>query len=288
MSVALLGDRLAVDHDLEGTLLDRVTSATVSRSLDGPVQLRMTVRDHPRLLWTSDLVAEPTRLTVDQDDGAVVMRLAGARKDGSQLTLRWVDDIVWRLRGATGFRERGDGDVSALAGQLADEVGVSAAAVQPGGTVDGAQVSRGHDSERTAAAGDESSWDALRRYADQLDWRLCSLGRILLFAGDDWLLAGHAVAAGGREPIDVVEHDGPVGVVDGDVDDGKRAQTATVQVHDITAWTGEAWGPAPSTPIRVDGLGPLSGRWLIAEVSLASLWSRRATVRATRANEDAR
>jgi hypothetical protein len=284
----LLGDRLDIDHARGGRLLDQVTDGRAERTIDGPVQLHLTVRDHDRHLLRSSLVDEPVRLVFDQPAGEITLRLAGVKKQGDQLTCRWVDDVVWRLRGQTGFRERNDGDVSAFAGQLAAEVDVDARGVQPGATVDGKQVARGDNSQDTPAADDESSWDALSRYADQLDWRLFSLGRILVLAGDGWLADGNAVAAGGRDPIEVVEHDGPVGAVDGDSDAGKRAKTATVELHDVAGWTGEAWGPAPSTPVELADVGPLSGRWLVSKVALDSLWSQLATVTLTRRNEDGR
>lgn len=248
-------------------LRQALTDGHVERSFSGSATLQLSVRDPDRRLLRSQLLAGAAQATVDPVD----FELAAVRKSGSQLTLTFEDTAVARLRSRKGLLVAKAGTVTrgGFAKRLLDDADVDSL-VAPGARTR-VQLSRGSDDDR-----EEDSWTALRRLADDVDWRCFSLGRIVVFAPDDWLFAGHTVRPGGAEPLNIREHAGGVGDIDFDADAGKPAQSASLQ-----ATVGRRWRLAPGTPVQLSDLGRGDGRWLVESVN-QPLFSSRARVQLTR------
>jgi hypothetical protein len=111
----------------------------------------------------------------------------------------------------------------------------------------------------------ESSWDALQRLAQEVNWRCYAYRGTVYFVSDDELIS--------HTPIDVIRESDPgVTVIDFDYDVGQDAQSVGITC------TAERWGAAPGSVVQIAGLGPMaSGSWLVSDIS-RSMFDPMATV----------
>lgn len=106
----------------------------------------------------------------------------------------------------------------------------------------------------------ESSWDALQRMADEVQWRCFVVGDLLYFVDDGTLFRGRPRATL-REPVEGEQGSPGVDKIDFDFDAGQLAAEATVTCR------AHLWDIPPGCVVVLDGLGPADGRWLVHTLS---------------------
>lgn len=102
---------------------------------------------------------------------------------------------------------------------------------------------------------DETSWDAVKRLADELHWRAYASGSTVIFASDAALLA-QPVA------LRLTEQSPGVDSIDFDWDAGKRAARAT-----CTLEVAEPSALEPGQVVVLSELGVADGPWLVSDIT---------------------
>jgi hypothetical protein len=96
----------------------------------------------------------------------------------------------------------------------------------------------------------ESSWDAIKRLADEVGWRCFVVGNSVYYMSESDLYAR-------RARYEVAPDDASVLELTYDVDWGRPVSELTLTV------ALDEWGAPPGSVVLVDGYGPPDGRWLI-------------------------
>lgn len=262
---ALAGQLKLVNNDVGKSM--KLMEAVVAppemvRTIDGASTLNITVADHDR-----KLLRHPT---IDERSWAIVndihFELVKVSKVGNFLTLTFEDAIVAALRRrskplsapANSTTRRG------FAVRLAKEANVLHA-------IDPTRKERVHNPLTRSADGQkQNSWEVLGSdVAEPINWRRFSDGRRLVMGSDDWLISRY------KKPRVLREQTDGVNAIDFDLDVGKRASSATLNIdtrlNDFT----------PGTPVRLEEVGPADGVWLVAE-STRLLTTTRGDVTLTR------
>lgn len=112
---------------------------------------------------------------------------------------------------------------------------------------------------------DESSWDAARRLADEVQWRFFVVGNTVYYMSDKDLLKS--------KPIMTIDEDSDgIEGIDFDWDTGKKINEATITCR------ASRWFANPGEVIVLkDTLGPAKGRWIVSRIR-RSLFSSLATI----------
>lgn len=259
-----LGAQLTlVDNPRSVDIINTIESAGLTETIDGASSLEVTCGDATRQLLLAPEVATRSVAVV----AGISYEVAGLRKSGDRYTLVFEDQVVAKLRREDKHLVRKGGTTTRadFARHLAREAGV-AISVDP--DLDRRKVAT--PLERSASGQKSNSWDVLGSdVAEPLHARRFSDGTQLLIGGDNWLAARHAV-------IELRENVGAVGNIDFDLDQGKRASTATVTVD------ADLFAARPGYAVSLAGMGPADGRWLVQQFTRL-LTSSRGTVTLTRA-----
>lgn len=252
---------MTVDTDLllaELTLIGPVSRAALveavsepprlARTVDGATTLTVTVQDRDRGLLRSGMFDARSYAVCDE----VNFELVGVGKSGHRLTLTFEDAVVSALRRkvepfawAASTLSRAD-MVRRLATECNLDVWVDPA---DRGPVNRA-VTRGPQQEGQGGVGADDSWSLLGSLASDAGWRRFSDGRRLVVGSDDWL-------AGLLPPVPIAEHSGPVHDIDLDLDVGRPANRATLDVD------AGRWALRPGQWVVPSGMGPGDGAWLV-------------------------
>ena len=262
-SAELLLRHLTLRDTRGGRLFEVVNAVTepprVNLTMDGASTLELVCDDHDRILTRSDSLQ---RRCWAQAAGTR-FELVAVAKSGDRVTLTFEDGIVGALR-----RERSPLSIPAGSSTRADIALRLAREARVPRKVDRRKADKVAAAVTRSARGEEKtdSWDLLGTLASDVQLRRFSDGRQLLFGADDWLL-------GLLAPVRLREHSGPVvGHIDFDLDVGKPASSATLEVD------ADQWALPPGAPVRLgDELGAASGRWLVSQVE-KRLTSTRAAV----------
>lgn len=100
----------------------------------------------------------------------------------------------------------------------------------------------------------ENYWEAAKRLADEVNWRLFVVGNTVYYSSEPTLLKG-------RRRLNIGANTKGVDQVDWDIDAGKKANTATVTARV------KNWQAPPGTVVTLDeSHGPAEGRWLVSEI----------------------
>lgn len=239
---------------LRADLREAITSAVLTRTVEGAGTLEMAVHDPDRTLVRSKLFNERTAATIDK----TVYELVQVRKTGSMLGVTFEDAVVADLRKQTKLlsAKAGTTTIDAFARRLV--------AAAPGAKL--VAFAGQKNLAPLAVGGDEPEdyWSALQRLAEERGWR-CIADRGTVYLGpDSWLVK--------RVPaVSIREHDGGVEDIDWDSDTGKKATRATF----IASMA--RWSAPPGAPINVVDQGLGSGLWLVEEVS-RPLFQKQGTV----------
>lgn len=285
-----------------GDLLDAVTSAEITRRIDGDgtTTLTLELRDPDGDLRGGPLLARGAQVDIDERQADVPFilpfELVAVDKRDRALSTTWQDSasLTLQRQAETEVTRPDASNVNRFVGQLVGEEPMTSPAFAPWNGHIGlvrepdARLGDDDDDDQLARTGNdddgdpESSWAALERIAAACDppRRRYSLGRIIIFASDAWLAEGHGVTAGGHQPHRWREGAGGVDKVDYQWDVGKKADKATVDV-----WVPDLTRITPSSPVRLDEPGDVAdGLWLVEQIR----WnphSQRAKVTLTRPAE---
>jgi murein DD-endopeptidase MepM/ murein hydrolase activator NlpD len=252
-------------RSVNAELRDAVTAATLRRVIDGASTLTVTVSDPHRRLLRSGLWEQRNTCTY----GGLLFEYVQCAVGDGDLTLKFEDARVADMRRAKGRSAA----ATARAGTItrAGFVQRLAVAASPGlrvHTAPGARalvpLSRGSEDDP-----DETTWAATRRILEEIGWRAVSRHDGLFLAPDDWLLR-RVPAVHLRERTGAV-----IGWITGDFDERKVTAEASLTVH------AGSWALPPGDPVRLDGMGPLSGLWLVKEIE-RSAFSTQAQVTLSR------
>lgn len=228
-------------------------------TMDGACTLTLVVNDGNRTLITSPLIREKSW----SDVLGVRFELVAVSKSGDRVTLTYEDGVTAALRRRDGKMVIPAGKMtrSGIALRFAKEAGVPAD-VDP----------RHRKPVRRAVkrSGGVDSWDLTGDLAEEVHLRRFSTGTRLVFGSDDWLMDR-------TKGVSLVENQGAVRNIDFDLDRGKRASTARVQID-------STFGALPPGQLVIlgDDMGPAAGRWLVREFR-RELTSTQADVTLTRA-----
>lgn len=97
----------------------------------------------------------------------------------------------------------------------------------------------------------ESTWTCLSRLASEIGWRRFMVSDTVWFVADEWLFATPAVDT-------LAEASGAVNGVTWSWDLGKPLNECSITVDD-------SWIRSPGVVFKVEGQGPATGKWLLAE-----------------------
>ena len=219
---------------------------TMRRTIDGASVLTVTAADHKRKLLNSPVIDERSWA----EAAGMNFELVGVSKSGDDLTLTFEDAIVAALRRRTKPLSVPAGTTTRarFVARLAREARVDYAVGPEKRSVVQSPLQRSIGGEKS------NSWDVLGAdVAEPINWRRFSDGRRLVVGGDDWLM-------GRKRPLVLREHTDGVQSIDFDLDVAKRASTAKVQCD------ARLLKITPGDPVRVHGVGPGDGLWLVSEV----------------------
>lgn len=219
---------------------------TMRRTIDGASVLTVTAADHKRKLLNSPVIDERSWA----EAAGMNFELVGVSKSGDDLTLTFEDAIVAALRRRTKPLSVPAGTTTRarFVARLAREARVDYAVDPEKRSVVQSPLQRSIGGEKS------NSWDVLGAdVAEPINWRRFSDGRRLVVGGDDWLM-------GRKRPLVLREHTDGVQSIDFDLDVAKRASTAKVQCD------ARLLKITPGDPVRVHGVGPGDGLWLVSEV----------------------
>lgn len=171
------------------------------------------------------------------------------------------------------YREQARKIIAAYAGGDLDD----------GGDVDDGAFSAGDPGEYTVSyqfrrgvdGKPETSWDAMRRMADEVDWYLFAV------AGRVYFLSGPYLR---RSRARMIIEEGAPGIesVTGTVDQSpKREDRLTVKCR------AAAWQAPPGTVVIVRDYGPMDDRWVVAQITRDKLASTATTITLERINRKA-
>jgi hypothetical protein len=107
-----------------------------------------------------------------------------------------------------------------------------------------------YKSYQFAREGDEDSWTAIQRLAQEVGWRCFMMGHSLYYMSEEDLFR--------RKPQYAIKPADPaILAFDYDIDWGKTVSEARVSV------VAGRWKAPPGEPVLVEGFGPPDGRWLV-------------------------
>lgn len=100
----------------------------------------------------------------------------------------------------------------------------------------------------------EDYWTAIKRLADEVNWRAFVVGETFYFTAEPSLLQG-------KRQMNVRDDTPGIDQVDWQIDAGKRADTATINGR-IRNWS----APPGTVAILDESHGPARGRWIVSEI----------------------
>ncbi|WP_336251009.1 C40 family peptidase [Stomatohabitans albus] len=236
-----------------------IAGGSLDRTIEGADTLTVQVHDPHRTAITGGIASKARLVPI----GDQVFSLDGARKSGSQLTLTLpvaeaVTMMHHKLTSPIG-QQAGAGTRAQFINHLAGLAEVKAV-LPPGGEI---------IKKAITTKPDESLWEASGRVAAEVGWRRFIAGSVLVAGPDKWLLE--------RVPaLEWREHRGGVDTIDFDLVAGEQAAKASVAC-DLSLW-----GVSPGQPVKLAGVGPADGLWLVESVA-RPLGSTQARVQLVRA-----
>ena len=103
------------------------------------------------------------------------------------------------------------------------------------------------------SGGRESSWDALQRLAEEVNWRCFVSAGSVYFVSETALMKS-------KPRLTLSERTVGVSAIDFDVDDGKVRNEASVTCR------AARWAAAPGAVVELEECGPADGRWLVHSI----------------------
>jgi hypothetical protein len=120
----------------------------------------------------------------------------------------------------------------------------------------------------------ETSWEAAIRLADEVNWRFFTVGSVVSFVSDDWLISRPAQLV--LDPLDAAGTwavpSGLLSMPEYDQDRSKLASTVTLRA------VADAWGVLPGEVVVLRNQGAISGEWITETFTFDLLDHTQATV----------
>lgn len=228
---------------LKANITRAITEATLHRNMDVPY-LELRLNDPDRDLLRSKAFQQRSHVNLDD----YVFYLRRILKQGSELTVTFEPGIVSDLRRLRGPKKARAGTTTrtAFARSLVREVRGAKFRGEAGAKILKALVIKKK----------ENYWEALRRLADERQWRCFENQGTIFFGSDKWLL-------GLTKPLVIKEREAGVHGIDFDFDVRRKAAIATVEC-DIRRWAAR-----PGHPVDIRELGEAVGKglWLVDSIS---------------------
>jgi hypothetical protein len=112
--------------------------------------------------------------------------------------------------------------------------------------------------------GRESSWDCIKRLADEVQWRAFFVSGTFYYISDEDLFKS--------QPMATIDEDTKgIDNIDGTYDEGKKSASLTITCEM------SRWAAPPGSIIQVVNMGPWNGRWIVNTID-RSVFSRQATI----------
>lgn len=253
-----LGDLLLEGKVFKSRISNRITSADISRTIEGASTLTIVLHDPEQVLLESKLLDKRVTTQIGEHS----FELAQLRKSGDSLTAVFEDLAVGSMRRQKKARkvEAGVMTREQFAKTLVDEVRwLKFQGPKKPQDRTKVEMARGKTKEGGGEKG-ENTWEALQRLADEVNWVRFVVGKTVFFLPESDLIA---------DPADYILKRGSPEVekLDFDHDVGKPVGTVSATVH------ADKWTIPPGAPVQVPNLGPASGKYLVTEIS-GSLFSK--------------
>ena len=264
--VAGMGTYSPTTFQISGVNLEAfgpVIDASLSRSMDAPSTLSLSMADPSNRVLLSGLLSEAA---VTELDGIRFVLQRVNRNDRGHLDLDFVEEAAAKLIAYTFATDLVQNIGTGTRGDWCRRIVQLAA---PGIPVD---IQPGQPIQRSleAKAGD-SAWAVLGQVAEDVKWsRFATAGRLVI-GSDEWLMRR-------AHPITIREHANGVHSIAFDLMPGVVPSEATV-VADAPLWP-----VPPSSAVRVERCGPADGDWLVTEIS-RSLTSVRSQIKLRRVEQ---
>lgn len=249
-----LGRFMLREEHVRANLHDVLQNAELNRTMEGASTLTVTLLDSKRKLIRSRLVNERSTVNVD----GLLFEYVGYAKGDDKLTLNFEDAAVDDLRHIKGpFAAKPRTTTrTKFASRLAEDVRYLKFRGEPG-ELALTTLARGKQ---------ESSWAALRRTAEERQWRCFISEYVLYYGSDDWLSEL-------RRPLVISEDDDGIDYINPSADNRKRATRC-----EVSAWA-KRWAAAPGYPVKIERLGNLAGNGVWLTQSLRrSLFSQQTNI----------
>jgi cell wall-associated NlpC family hydrolase len=238
-------------RDLSEDVHSAITSATVTRTINGAPTLAISLVDPHRTLVRSGIFSH--RVTTHLHP--FTYEIVQVQKSGSALTVTCEDQVVAELRKHN--------NKLAVGAQLLTHVQFARRMVREARWIKfKAPYTKAPLSKAPLTRGDiarhgkkENTWDALNRLAQERGWRVFVRGvDEVWYVPDTWLINN-------LDPFKLSENTDGVDSIDFDFDEGKKIATATVLCRSAL------WKVPPGQPAVISKLGPANGSWLIQDIN---------------------
>lgn len=257
-----IGNVVLAGRTLSANVASAVTSLTLERTIDGASTVTMTLHDtRLRELTRQNILRRGTKITVN----GLTFVLVRVEKTGRYAyTLTFEDEAVWALRQNTkpkkATRSASMTRFKFIAGMVEEvntpkiglwvpEVGVKQPIEESEGDTGPYEFTRG-DTEGGEA---ESSWDAIRRLADEVQAR-AFVSNGVMYVGSDTALLDNMPRYRAEEGVDGID------LVAWTLDEGIRVDEATISAQ------AKRWSAPPGTVVSMVGQGPANGEWIVSSL----------------------
>lgn len=246
---SLILDGRSLDRDVANSLTD----ASVVRAIDSTPTLTATVEDADRKILNSKILVSGTLLRLPP----FTFELVQVAKSGSALTLTFEDEGTVALRNLVRPMKAAVGSMThvTFARRLVQDVRwITFHTPNVHEPMLKQELMSGMVSTNDPASAAEPVWDTLGRMADDRGWRRFIRGPgELWYVSDEWLFS--------QVELYTITPDSPgVDGIDFDFDVGKPAAQMTAVVR------AARWAVPPGSVVRVNDIGPASGKWLVTEI----------------------
>lgn len=258
-SVGPLSQLVLSGNKFTADIVDALTDAQVSRTLDGASVLSLTLEDPRGTLRNSRIFGKKVSLKVD----ALTYEVVQLSKSGTTLTVTSEDQLVAELRRITKPLAISAGKMTHV--QFAEELCKDLRYVKFR-TVDDPKkygvvksktpFTRGKPSDGTSSTDEKTdSWATLQDVAAARGWRCFVRSNDEVWYVPDTYLLSRPVA------YTLSETSPGVQTIDFDWDAGKEVATCT-----IICESGR-WQVPPGEVVKLKDMGPADGKWLVQDVS---------------------
>lgn len=241
-------------------LRSRVTDMEVEQTIDGASTVTMTVRDSDRVLQRKGMWAAGARIVVD----GLPYVLVAVDKNEDDFTATFEDAAIWAFRqrfGPVKARRTASMTRAKFIAQLASKVKSPKVKLwspqrdkpqKVAKSTGGSATPEPYEFLVEGGPDKEDYWSAIRRLADEVQWRAFIRANVLFVASDETLLAD-------APRWNIREADRGVESIDWTADVA-RAQQATVAAH------ASRWSAGAGDVVSISGSGPANGLWIVESI----------------------